>query len=170
MITPALTPLAEYLTTSYRPDREYIDGVVEERHLGEYDHARLQAVLVVWFHNRERDWNIRVVPELRVQVSPTRFRVPDVTVMDRAQPVEQILTHPPLIVIEVLSPEDTWARMQDRIADYLNFGIPNVWVLEPATCRAWTITSKGRPEPTTVLAVAGTPIAVRLDELFRELE
>jgi Uma2 family endonuclease len=168
--TAPLIPVAEYLATSYHPDREFIDGIVEERHLGEYDHANLQAALVVWFRNRQREWNIRAVPELRVQVSPARFRVPDVTVIDRAQPVEQILTHPPLIVIEVLSPEDTWARMEERIDDYLKFGIPNVWVLEPATRRAWVIRGDGRRELTTTLQVADSPIAVPLDELFQELE
>jgi hypothetical protein len=53
--------------------------------LGTYDHANLQAALVVWFRTSEREWNIRAVPELRVPVSPTRYRVPDVTVIDRAQ-------------------------------------------------------------------------------------
>ena len=34
----------EYLATSYRPDREYVDGAVVERNLGEHDHSRLQEV------------------------------------------------------------------------------------------------------------------------------
>ena len=37
------TPLSEYLATSYRPDREYVDGEVKERNVGEYDHSRPQA-------------------------------------------------------------------------------------------------------------------------------
>jgi hypothetical protein len=96
-MTPTLVSVAEYLATSYRPDREYIDGIVEERHLGEYGHANLQSALLVWFRNRQREWNIRVVVEQRVRLSPTRFRVPDVTVLRRDQAVEQILTCPPLI-------------------------------------------------------------------------
>ncbi|HWZ34412.1 MAG TPA: hypothetical protein VNX18_23900 [Bryobacteraceae bacterium] len=31
--------VAEYLATSYRPDCDYIDGHIEERNLGEWDHA-----------------------------------------------------------------------------------------------------------------------------------
>jgi Uma2 family endonuclease len=128
----------------------------------------LQAALVAWFFTRERKWNIRVLPEQRIQVKATRFRVPDVVVVDRTQPEEQILTQAPLIVIEVLSPQDTWARMEERIGDYLEFGVPNVWVLEPSTRRAWMATGKGY-ELTTILKVAGTPIAVPLEELFEEL-
>jgi hypothetical protein len=70
----------------------------------------------------------------------------------------------------VLSPEDTWARMEERIADYLSFGIANVWVLYPKSRRAWTIMPAGRRELTTALEVPGSQIAVPLDELFKELE
>ncbi|RXH57399.1 hypothetical protein [Granulicella sibirica] len=33
----------EYLRTSYRPDCDFVDGVIEERNLGEYEHSRLQG-------------------------------------------------------------------------------------------------------------------------------
>jgi hypothetical protein len=33
--------IEEYLATVHRPDRDYVDGVVEERNLGEYNHGRL---------------------------------------------------------------------------------------------------------------------------------
>jgi Uma2 family endonuclease len=164
-----LIPVAEYLAAGYKPDREYIDGVVVERNLGEFDHANLQTALVVWFRNRQREWNIRAVVEQRVQTGPTRFRVPDVTVIDRAQPVEQILTRPPLIVIEVLSPEDTWRRVEEKTSDYLEFGVSHVWILDPATRRAWAATRAGFAEK-RILEAAGTPIAVDLNELFDQLE
>jgi Uma2 family endonuclease len=164
-----LISVAEYLAASYSPDREYVDGVLEERYLGQYDHARLQTVLAAWFLRREREWNVRVVVEQRVQVSPTRFRVPDVAVFDRAQSVEQVFTRPPLIVIEVLSPEDTWRRMEERVKDYLDFGVPHVWILDPGPRRAWTATRSGFAE-TRILEVAGSPIAIPLEELFREGE
>jgi hypothetical protein len=44
-----LISIAEYLASNYEPDRDYIDGVLEERNLGEYDHGRLQLVLGGWF-------------------------------------------------------------------------------------------------------------------------
>jgi hypothetical protein len=30
-------PLSEYLNTSYRPDRDYLDGELMERNVGEWD-------------------------------------------------------------------------------------------------------------------------------------
>jgi len=52
------------------------------------------------FGQHAREWNIRELPSLRVKVAPARFRVPDVTVLDRDQPIEQIITHPPVAVFE----------------------------------------------------------------------
>jgi len=164
-----LISILEYLASNYEPDRDYIDGVLEERNLGEYDHGRLQLVLGGWFLRHEHEWNLRAVVEQRIQVCATRFRVADVALLDRTQPVQQILRQPPLIVIEVLSPADTWLRMEERISDYLSFGIPNVWVLDPATRHAWNIL-EGRRELTDQLKVADSPVAIPLEELFRELE
>jgi len=53
----------EYLHTAYEPDCDYVDGQIEERNLGEYDHANLQTALAVWLRTRAREWNIRVVVE-----------------------------------------------------------------------------------------------------------
>jgi hypothetical protein len=47
---------------------------------------------------------IRVRPELRVQVAPNSFIAPDVTLLDRNLPIQQIVTHPPIAVVEILSP------------------------------------------------------------------
>ena len=68
---------------------------------------------------------------MRVQIAPTRYRVPDVTVLDRSRPTEQIITHPPLAVFEVLSPEDSLQRLKQRLEDYRSMGIPEIWIIDP---------------------------------------
>jgi hypothetical protein len=73
--------LKEYLSTTYRPDCDYVDGEVVERTVGEYNHARTQALTVSTLMLEERKWGITVLPEQRVQVRPERFRVPDVCVL-----------------------------------------------------------------------------------------
>jgi len=65
-----------------------------------------------------------------VQVSQTRFRVPDVCVALGEAP-GQIFRVPPFLCIEILSPEDRVSRVNERMADYLNFGVPYVWLLDP---------------------------------------
>ena len=131
MATTTHVPVEVYLRSSYEPDAEYVDGAIEERPVGEYDHAAWQEAICFWFRQHAKDWNIRVKPELRIQVSQTRFRVPDVTVLDRSQPVEQIVTRPPVAVFEILSPEDTMQRLKRKLEDYRIMGIPEVWVIDP---------------------------------------
>lgn len=77
----ASIPVSEYLNSSYRPDCDYLDGELLERNVGEWDHSRLQMLLSRFLFDREKQWGIVVVPEQRVQVGPTRFRVPDITVI-----------------------------------------------------------------------------------------
>lgn len=129
---PQPTPLEIYLSSSFEPDAEYAGGLIEERPMGEYDHSTWQHAIELWFSRHAGEWGIRVRPELRVQVAPDRFRVPDVTILDRNLPVEQIITRPPVAVFEILSPEDTMTRMMTKLADYEQMGIRSILVLDPA--------------------------------------
>jgi Uma2 family endonuclease len=168
MPTKTLISVEEYLATSYRPDCDYVDGVVEERNLGELDHGWLQGLLIAYFFARRKEWGISVIPELRVQVKPTRFRVPDVCVVLGGKPAEQILTKPPFLCIEILSPEDRMSRVEERIDDYLAMGVPYVWVLDPATRRAYVATAADglREVKSGVLKTGNPALEVPLAEIF----
>lgn len=141
MATSALIPLELYLHTAYEPDADFVDGEVEERFVGEYEHSNWQQALQLWFVQHQREWNVRVMPELRVQTSPTRFRVPDVVVFDRTRPVERFLTHPPIAVFEVLSSEDMMSRVLRKLADYAAMGVQNVFVIDPKTDQFYRFSS-----------------------------
>ena len=164
---PALVSVDEYLRTAYDPDCDYVDGVVLERNRGEKDHGKLQLELALYLRQRRDQWKIFVTLETRVQVSPTRFRVPDVCVFAGPEPDEQIFTHPPFLCVEILSPEDRMSRMQVKIADYLSFGVAYVWVIDPQTRRAWIYTSDViREVRDGMLRTEGPEILVPLDALF----
>lgn len=125
-------PVEVYLHCSdWEPDAEYVDGEIEERPIGEFNHAAWQAAIQKWFWKHEDEWKVRVLPELRVQTAPARFRVPDVTVLDRSQPIEQIITHAPVAVFEILSPEDRYTRFVRKLHDYEAMGIRQIWVIDP---------------------------------------
>jgi len=160
--------VSEYLRSSYSPDRDFVDGRVEERNVGKHHHAAVQAALILWFGQRQNEWNIEVLPEQRMRISATKFRVPDVCLVSLDQPVEQILTKPPLACIEILSPEDTLRRMQERINDYREFGVANIWVLDPATQRGYDCRLSGFLDATE-FAIPNTPIRLVLSELFAKI-
>jgi Uma2 family endonuclease len=159
--------IEEYLRTSYRPDCDYVDGEVLERNWGEHDHSDLQSELVYYFRARRRQWPLHAVVEQRVQVTPTRFRIPDVCVIKGGGPYTPIFREPPFICIEVLSIEDTQMRMEDRIDDYLKFGVPYVWIINPASRRVFTHDANGiREVKDGVLRTKNPAIEVSLAEVF----
>jgi Uma2 family endonuclease len=171
MATATQISVEQYLKTSYRPDCDYLDGEVRERNLGEFDHATLQAAIVAWFHNRRREWNILVVPEQRVQVSPRRFRIPDISVLPGDYSKDAIVRVPPLICVEVLSKDDTLREMRERVSDYLNFGVEHVWIFDPALREAFIADRKGYHTPADgTFVVPGTPIHLSVQQIFAELD
>ena len=105
MSVTTLISVEEYLRTSYSDgDREYIDGRVVERNVGTIDHAHWQTRMAVFLlSNYPALWTAVAV---RVQVRPTRVRIPDVTCIWGPKPESSIIHEPPFLVIEVLSPDD----------------------------------------------------------------
>ena len=166
MSVSQLVSVSEYLSTSYRPDCDYVDGVVLERNLGEYDHGRLQLAVAAYFHARRKEWGLYAVPEQRVQVFPTRFRVPDVCVMI-GKPAEQIFRTPPFICIEILSKDDRISDMQERVEDYLRFGVRYVWILDPRKRKAYRCTSESTYE-VKELVTENPATLVPVEALFEE--
>ena len=103
MATVTHIPIQEYFGSTYRPDCEYVDGEVRERNVGKWEHARVQWLLACWFGSHEKQWGITGCTEQRVRVAANRVRVPDLVVLT-AGPQPDVLTDPPLLVIEILSP------------------------------------------------------------------
>jgi len=121
--------------------------------------------------NNRDAWGVLALTDVRIQVKASNFRVPDVTVIRAGTPRERILTHPPLLVIEILSPEDRLSRMTERTDEYLDFGIENIWIIDPARRLAYRVTRAGfELAPAGEITVPETPIRVVLSELFAEFD
>jgi Uma2 family endonuclease len=119
-----LISVDEYLHTMYHPDCDYVDGEIIERNIGEKSHGNLQFEIAFVFRMRRYQWNAFAFIEQRVQVSPTRFRIPEVCVYIGGEPEDEVFHVPPFICIEIRSPEDRLGRIQDRIDDYLSSASP----------------------------------------------
>jgi Uma2 family endonuclease len=142
----ALVPVEEYLRTNYDPDCEYLDGQIVERNLGEKTHSRIQRELILQLDAIVKKFGMEVLPEQRVQVSSTRSRIPDVTVVRVSD--EPIVNSAPFICIEVLSEDDTMQYMQEKIDDYLRFGVRYVWIINPRNQKGYVVTLAGMVEAT----------------------
>jgi Uma2 family endonuclease len=168
----ALVSVEEYLHTVYRPDLDYVDGRLEDRNVGEYDHNCLQMALARYFSAHRFEWNIRVVQEQRMQITATRYRVPDTLLFSRDHPPEQIFTRPPLVCIEVLSPEDRLPRLQERVQDYFTMGVRAVWVLDPRKQTGLNCLTGKQTDwhEETTFTVIGTRIRMELAGVFAEVD
>jgi Uma2 family endonuclease len=99
-----------------------------------------------------------------VQTRPDSFRIPDVALLSRNAPREQVITHPPLAVFEILSPEDTMTRMLDKLAEYEQMGIGAIWVIEPKR-RLYFRYREGQLAPGSVFELPGTQFSVPFAEI-----
>ena len=171
MTSATLVQVDTYLRTMYRPDCDYIDGEVLQRNVGEIPHSRLLGYVVGFFVKNRAEWRLEALPSVRVQVGPTRFRVPDVTVIPTNSGDRSIVQSTPVLCVEIFSSEDRMSRMEERVADYQRMGVAAVWALDPWRRVAYV----GGPGGKLIaegdsLAVVGTPVAVTVEEGFAELD
>jgi Uma2 family endonuclease len=164
-------PMEEYLSTIYEPDCEYDDGLIVERNVGEFEHSFLQTLLATIFTNNIDVWRVYGLTGQRIKIAQRKYRIPDICVLRVGSPREKILTHPPLIAIEIMSPEDSVLRTSSKAAEYLVFGIEHVWVIDPTARVTYRGTASGLElVPSGVLFVPESPIAIRVPELFAMLD
>ena len=167
---PAIISLEKYLNTVYRPDRDFVDGETERRNVGEFDHGRIQTLLATWLTNHEDEWKIVAVTEQRIRVAESRVRVADVCALRAETPVEQVTATPPLLCVEVLSPEDRLSRTIVVMEDYLRMGVEHLWVVDPRERIAYTYTASGLLKLVgDRFTIEGTPIYVDLCALFAKI-
>jgi len=167
MAVDTLISVEEYLRTSFHPDRHFIDGQAVERNVGQRRHSYAQTETALWFGQRRETLRLQPLTELRVRVAPPRVRVPDVVVADMPIPEEEVFSSPPYLCIEIMSPDDTKASTQPSLDDYLNFGIPNIWVIDPWEHRGWVVTRSGWATATDrIMRTADGRVAMPLHEVL----
>ena len=171
MATAALIPVSEYLATTYRPDREYVDGVLKERNVGEQPHGSVQMILGEVFRNHRHDWSIRVLGDTRVQTSAEHYRIPDVCVLRSSDPRDPIINWAPLLCIEILSKDDTLRELQERVDDFLGLGVEHIWIIDPWNRLGWYASRRGFEHPVDgTFRIPGTPVEISLAAIFAELD
>ena len=131
----------------------------------------MQAQLLILLRDKTALQFFRCTPELRVQTGPHRFRVPDLCLCAAGVPREQIVLTPPLLCIEILSREDTMRRTLLRIREFLEMGVPEVWVFDPESRTVQVCIGSSVTEHTTgTLTVPSTPVVIYLAEVFSVLD
>jgi Uma2 family endonuclease len=165
-MSTVLVSLEEYLNTAYSPDREYVDGEIVRRNVGERPHSRVQGNLIVFLDRRCPQ--MFIWPEQRVRTVPgRRCRVPDVCVT-LEDPRIDVFEAPPLLCIEILSKKDRRSRVLAKCEEYAAFGVRYIWVVDPRRKMAFTY-ENGRLEEVKADALTAGHIRLLLEEVFRGL-
>lgn len=162
--------LEEYLRTSYHPDVEYLDGILQARSAADGTHGFFLPIVGSWFLRHSNDWKIVAASCVRTQVSPSRIRLPDIVVVQKFKVSEQILTTPPLIVLDILTCTDAYDELSARAEDFSIMGVENYWLLDPKqrSAEVWTGAQWSKVEGARIDAVNG-PAYLDLAWLWAEL-
>ena len=168
MATATLISLDQYLHTGFERDVEYVDGVLQERPMVLSVHGLVQAQIAAWFMNHAKEWDLKAAVEVRTRVAPTRVRLPDMVVGPRRRWPET-LVEPPLLVVEIVSPSDTFGHIDELVVDYRAMRIPNIWIVQPTHRLGWIATREPWVEA-RVLRAGSSPAFLDLDVLFAALD
>ena len=171
---PLLMSVEEYLATSFPDgDREYLDGVVVERNLGTNPHSAFQQFLAEYLGAQARRLGLAVRPECRTKINATRYRVPDILVIARPfHAVRGVIVDAPLLIVEVLSPDDRVGETVKRYRDYAVFGVPHIVQLDPVERTAFVFEAGALvPKELDGFEVPGHGfLAFHVRELFARLD
>ena len=69
--TSTLVSVEEYLRTSYKPACDYIDGVLRQKSMPNYEHGKLELRVSNLINQHGKGFE--ALPELTVRLSPNKY-------------------------------------------------------------------------------------------------
>ena len=151
---------------SDRSDIEYVRGEIIERGMPDLVHSGVQKRLIVIFSTVEDLHRLYAFPELRLQLAEDVFRVPDVTVFSGAPPSQLVPDRAPLCVVEIVSRDDRYTELLQKLDEYHRWGVEHVWVVDPWLERL-SVYDGSDLRQTAELVLPGTERSVTIGELIR---
>jgi Uma2 family endonuclease len=137
MATKAAISLEEYLHTSFPGvDPEYRDGEIVERALPDYFHGATQLLLGSFFMALRKRLPVYACSETRMKLPEGRCLIPDVAVFWPSRP-DLVPDSPPLIAVEILSPDDRMTAVCEKLQEYRAWGVGHVWLVDPHSRRLY---------------------------------
>ena len=158
---------AEYLSTPFdNPDREYVRGEIVERAMPDRLHALVQRWLIHYFCGFIESHKLFPYPEMSVRLAADLYRIPDVAVFAGSDPAELVPSQPPLLVIEIVSPDDRYVHLHQKLAEYHAWGVPHIWLIDPHN-RVFETFESGAVTRVDALRLPGYPVEITAHLLAR---
>ncbi len=95
----------------------------------------LGAELRAFVHKRKLGWVLGGEVGIYIRRNPDNVRAADIVFVSYEKLPRltgNYLSVAPELVVEVMSPNDRWEKVRDKLADYFSIGIEQVWVVEPS--------------------------------------
>src|ERR1700694_1576721 len=158
----------QYLHMTFEHDAEFVHGEIVERSMPDYIHATIQFLILLRFGSLIQEYPVYPRPELRLRLAPDVYRIPDISVFAGQEPTQSVPETPPLVVVEILSKDDRHTDLMQKLEEYRTWGVPNIWIVEPATQRFSIYTELGLQNVSS-FTLAGSPFQLTQPELFADL-
>jgi Uma2 family endonuclease len=167
MATTAQITAGQYLRMTFEYDAEFVRGEIVERALPDLDHSRTQAR--VCFPLEDLHSRFRLFPciGVRMKLAEDLYRVADVAVFS-SRPTQDYPERPPLVVVEIVCPDDRHHYLMEKLEEYRVWGVPNIWVVDPLSERLSIYTKSGLRNVSS-LALADYPLELTPSVLFSDL-
>ena len=132
------------------------------------NHSLIQARIIQLLLNEYPDF--LTGSELHVRPRENRYLVPDVAVLRKDQMYAPYPTEPIHLCVEVLSPDDRFSEVVAKCEEYLAWGVPMVWIIDPVNRVAWEFSpNRSLHEVSLDGSLTAPEIAIPLAELFTVL-
>jgi Uma2 family endonuclease len=151
-----------------RPEPDYVHGEVVERSLPTLVHAQIQAFLVLLFGRLLPSVHLTLFTEPKLQIEPDLFRIPDFVVYQGPRPEGRYGTVPPFVAVEIVSPDDRYSELTQRLEDYRRWGVQHVWVVDPQLKRLYEYSEAGLLQHAS-LRLSEFDFEISAQELFKDV-
>ena len=170
MLAKTQIGVEEYLGLVFddRPEPDYVHGEVVERALPTLVHGQIQALLIVLLARLLPRVQLTLITEPRLQIESDLYRVADVAVYQGPRPEGRYGTSPPYIAIEIVSPDDRYNDLTERLEDYRRWGVTHVWLVDPQRKRLWEYTEAGLLQHAS-LRLPEFDFEISSEELFKDI-
>jgi Uma2 family endonuclease len=165
MSTKSAVSIEDYLRTSFEGlDREYVDGEIVERTLPDFFHSTTQWRLSGLIWELSKTLPFHGCTELRLRVAASRVRIPDVAIYTE-KPTERFPAKPPLVAVEILSPDDRYSNLMQKFEEYSAWGVRHIWLVDPES-RKLKVYADGSLSEVSALTIPEFNLQLTASQIF----
>ncbi|MGW5876381.1 Uma2 family endonuclease [Nocardiopsis terrae] len=111
---------------------ELVDGRLDVSPAPTNTHFRVASRLNTYLNNLcQGEFEIGEGPGVNLNPERTTHRIPDLAVFDCDMPEDKYFDVPPLLAVEIVSPESVFRDNHIKRQEYAAFGIASYWIINP---------------------------------------